>query len=121
MVAWGKVTNHAAYDVKIAINIARIQSAIVAEAKIADEVYHKLCLEHAVLTDKGEIAPGGKIRDEVLQVWLVKEKEFNATEFEIDRPLLDLLKVLEAKISPLDISVLEPVLKPMLEEVPAAG
>lgn len=130
--AYSKVMTFTGYkDMKVAYNIAKIGRKYDSEAKICQELWLKLLKNYAKLDDKGNIAPrmqesinakGEKVSTKVPNTYeILPEKvedgswekatiDFDATEFEIPCHKIKLADLAEAKLAPMDLMVLEPMI-----------
>lgn len=101
----------------LAINIAKINKALLEESKTADEVFQKLVKQYCKKDEAGEIVPhDGRpgtfvIDDAKVKEWDEKLKEFHSISFDVDRPKILLLDVqTAAPLSPLEIMALDKIL-----------
>lgn len=142
LMAYSKVMQFTGFkDTKVAYNIAKIGRKFDQEAKTCQELYLKLLKGYAKLDEKGEIAPreeesvnakGEKVMLKVPNTFVILEEkvkdgswekaltEFDETEIELHCHKIKLSDLDGAKLSPLDLTVLEPLLSE-IEMVPSAG
>ncbi len=101
-------------DQKLLYNVAKIYAAVQKESKVMHADFRTLLLSYTVLDDKGNLkpAPNGQfpIIPEKLEEWRVKQEEFNARKFTIDRSKINFSDLAPLKLSPIDIEALEPLL-----------
>lgn len=101
---------------KVLFSVSKIYSKITEEMKAADDIYVPMLDKYAQKNDKGQYlcVPGDAskvlIKDGLETEWQEKEKEFLSIDFAIDRPKLNLTEVAKAKLSPMEINALEPIL-----------
>lgn len=132
LMAYSKVMQFTGFkDTKIAYNVAKIGRKFDAEAKICQELFIKLLKNYAKLEENGELAPR---EDEVINAksekvkikvpntyqilpekiedgsWAKALEEFDASEFEVHCHKIKLADLDGAKLSPLDLTILDPLI-----------
>lgn len=112
-----KLANYPGFkNPQVSYNVAKINKRFLDEAALADELFGKLVKPYAVLDDKGNIAPANgvpgtfQVRDEAVEEWKGKLKEFLSMVIEIDRSRISLTDIAECGLTPLELGALEPVL-----------
>lgn len=121
--AFSKLATFSGYkSMKTVHNLAQIGKKVNEEFRLLGKLHLDLVKRHAELDEKGELIPRSpgepntyKIRDEVKEEWLTAIKDFNAIEVKIDRPFLTLDELVGVPLSPVELEVVEPLMKPSLE------
>lgn len=108
---------------KLAYNVAKITAKCNEELTLANEMHEKLVDQYAKKTDDGklELFNGREgtffVPDERAKEWTEKLNEYNAINFDIDRPPMQLEEVMVAGLTPAEIGALECLL--VFDEKPA--
>lgn len=124
--AFGYLRNQNSFPVKTAWHISCMGQKLETVMKQSQEAFQKMLKKHAVLDEKGEVAPvlkdlgNGKtipqhgtwvIKDECKEDFEKDFAEFLDIEHEFNRPLLKLDDLKDAKLSPQQLGALSPIIQ----------